>query len=636
MLNELLVWAKSFVKSSEEWRRSSFEDNWRKYQRNADSIYDPELAKRKEPWQSKATWPVTASHRENAQAQLYKTEIGPKPPLEVKARPGLGGVEDQAAIIRDLILREREKSRYDLGRNDVLEDKTTYGSGFARLYFETKVEDRLVQQPIMEEVNPSDPTSIMRSMTGQLQVMGYKPVVQPQIIFRGVRFEPLSIWDVFPDPKSLKIKGHAIALRYNITYGEIVNGAKPTADGKPGYVLPEAVEKLRSVATEEVTPIDKIAVQSDRNITEITVARTDYQKVLICHELQARLPKKWVLIDGQDIDDPDALIPAVVRFHDLTVISVETNPSYDGEPNIYKDDYMPVAGQFYGRGIPEMLKDVQSVSTETINQRLDTGTVSLVNAYAVIEKALVDKKDLNRIGPGSVIRLKAQDGITGGPENLFSRIALGGIDKASFIEPQEWERIGEARTSITQANLGTEDNTDTTLGAQKIQLGVSSGKLAYIGMLSEADFLYDVTQAYYKLIYTNYQPEDVALAIGQERAATFIPMTPEQLENAYQYFFMGIFQMENKSSMQAGLAAIDSQFGMEPYFNRLEVCKAELVAIDQDPAKFIHPEAEAMEIMAKAEAMAGQMVEQQAAQEGGGKPPAKPGKSNMSAKVAIK
>src|SRR3972149_7039045 len=116
MLEELHAWCKGFVSSSAEWRKASYESSWVRWQRDSDANYDPMLARKKEGWQSKVVWPLTASHRENAQATLFKTELGSKPAIQVKAREGVvqigqpGG--DQSDNIRDLVIRERERSRY--------------------------------------------------------------------------------------------------------------------------------------------------------------------------------------------------------------------------------------------------------------------------------------------------------------------------------------------------------------------------------------------------------------------------------------------------------------------------------------------------------------------------------------------
>lgn len=602
MLQELLSWCNLFVQRSSEWRRNSFEVQWRRWQRNSDAIYDPGLKSKKEYWQATAFVPITPSHRENAQAQLYRTEVGPNPPLEIKARKGVPLQIDQSENIRDLILREREKSRYNIERNKVLEDKTTYGSGFARLRFETVTDDRQVMEPVLEPIDVFRPDTILRAMTGQRQVVGYQPTVKKVQVYRGCRFEHISIWDFFPDPRSLKIKGSPCAYRYEQTLEDIVNGIRS------GYNIPEAYDKLKDYDSDEETPIDKRVVESDRGITSSATERTDYQKKFKCYELFARLPKKWVFVNGEPIDDPEALVPAIIRFHKASVVGIALNDSYDGEPQIFKDDYIPVAGQFYGRGIPEMLKDTQDISNETTNQRLDTGSIALRQRFGIIEKAIVDPKDLEE--DRNVIRLKNPSGLND-IRQVIMRLDMGTIPSWAFMEPQEWERMAQERTSITRMTLGTAGqvkDANQTLGGMELLKAATGDKIAYIGMLSEYDFQYEINRAYWRQIYQNYQPQDYALALGPERAATMIPMSPEEVENNYQYYPTGVYTMENKAMRVMRLAQIDQQFGMMPWFNRVEIAKSELHASDEDPAKFIASEAEGMQIMMKAQQMAAGMA----------------------------
>lgn len=616
MLNELLAWAGSFISKSRQWRKSSFEDDWRRWQRNADSIYDPAISAKKEDWQSRAVWPITAAHRENAQAQLFKTEIGPSPALEYKSRtkaalpqmPGMPPPVDQGQLIRDLVLWEREKAQYPTGRNSVLEDKTTYGSGFARLRFETKIEPRKIKVPVYAPINVNDPVSVEQSMMGQRQVTGYEDVVQDTVVYRGVRFEHISIWDVFPDPKALQINGHPIAHRYKTTYGDVVEGVEL------GYYIKESIDKLRDRDSDEETPEDKQLVESDRNIEDVQIERPEYGKIVECFELEARLPKKWVLINSEEIDDPEKLIPAVVRFKEgVTVISVAPSDSYDGEPTIYKDDYFPVAGQFYGRGIPEMLKDVQLVSTETINQRLDAGSISLMQKFAVMEKFLVDPKDIEEDRRAIRLRVPAGSNIDD-VRKVFSRIEMGSPDRASFVEPQEWERIAQERTSITRATMGTSDqasDTNQTLGGQQMNKQTSGEKLAYLGMLSEFDFQSKISHGIWALIYQNYNPEDYAMALGPERSAQLQLMSPEQVSLNYRMVPKGIFESENKAMRQARIGSLAQRYGMLPWFNILGAAKAEIASVDEDESTFILPESEAMQIMQKAQEI-GQGMAQQA------------------------
>lgn len=613
MLGELLDWCNRFITESSNWRRSSFESQWQRWQRAADAIYDPELASKKEKWQAKFVVPISASHRENAQAQLFKTEIGPNPPLEFVHRtqkpraaiPGMPPPVNQGELIRDCVLWEREKARYAIERNKVLEDKTTYGDGFCRARFETRIEDREVEVPDFEEPSVFNPPSIIRSMMGQPLQIGSHKEIKPTVVYRGLVIEHISIWDIFPDPKALKIKGNAIAHRYNQTYGEIVRGVEE------GYYIPECLEPLRDLPSEDVTPTDKRMVESDRQISESSISRTKYQSNRICFELQARLPAKWVYLDGQPMTDPEKLVPARVRFHQNSVISVQLQDTYDGEPDIYQDKYMPVAGQFYSRGIPEMLKDVQMIATETVCQRLDAGSIMLDPMFAIFSKFVEDPKDLEQSRAGGFVRLKVPVGSNiEDVGKVFARIDKGNIDRAAFVEPQEWERYGQQRTSITETQLGTEDNRDTTLGAQQIQQGVTGTKLTYLGMLSEYGFQEELTHAIVALIYKNYGPEDYMMALGPEKASQMEVMTPEQVALNFRIVPKGIFEMEKKGQRQAQIAALTQQFGMAPWFNVLGAAKAQIAAVDQDESIFILPEADAIQITTKAQQMAQGMAQQ--------------------------
>lgn len=630
MLEELLAWCNSFVNRSAEWRRNSWELQWQRWQRYADAVYDPAISAKKEKWQSRAVVPIVPSHRENAQAQLFKTELAPNPPLEFVHRteqqqpqmPGMPPVVNQGELIRDLVLWEREKARYATKRNDQLEDKTTYGSGFMRVRFETKYEDREVTVPDFEQASVFNPASMMRKMQGQPLQVGEHKEVKPVVVYRGARIEHLSIWDIFPDPLALQVKGHPVAHRYRLTYGDIVEGAQA------GYYLPEAVLALKDKQSEDATTEDKRLVESDRGIAESRVNRTAYQSNLNCFQIQARLPKKWVFINGQAIDDPDKLVPARISFHKASIIAVEESDTYDGEPDIYKDDYMPVAGQFYGRGIPEMLKDVQAVANESVNQRLDSASIVLDPMFFVLEEFVSNPNDLAQSRAGGMVRIQIP---TGSHINDIRQVAMlmdkGTIDRASFIEPQEWERYAHERTSITQTSLGTETNNDTTLGGQQIQQGVTGDKLAYIGMLSEYNFQDEFNHGLWALIYKNYNPEDYAMALGPEKASQLQVMSPEQVALNFRLVPKGIFEMEKKGQRQAQIGALTQQFGMYPWFNMLGAAKAQIASIDQDEKTFIVPEADAIQIQGKAQAMAQGMAEQMVAQneQAGQKKPAQSG-----------
>lgn len=584
-LKDLHQWAVDFIQKSRDWRRQSFEERWFNYQRDADAIYDPGIASLKKPWQSKAFIPLVPSHRETLQAQLYKTIIGARPVLEMKARGKfMDPHEDQAENIRDLILREVEKSRFEVGFNKVLDDATTYGSGLCRIRYETKTEDRKIRLP---ELQAPDIQAI--EYAGQLPerpaVSGYGEQIVPVVTYRGVRFDWVSIWDFYPDPRSLEIKGSPCGIAYPITYGDVVKGATE------GYFFPEAVEKLKNTDDQNDTKNSgKREVKANREISDVTVSMPDYGKQLGCFEIYAKLPKKWVYVRGEQIDDPEKLVPARLIVHPNCVLTVEAHDQYEGDAPVFKMDYMPVNGQFYGRGIPEMLGALQDVLNEGVNARIDAIAIALNKSFAVIEQFLINPKEIGT-EPGMVARIDAKAMRQAGFDDIrkvMMELPLGQIDRAAFIDPQEMERYAQERTSASKVTLGTAGqtgDTNDTLGGMELLRQTANEKIAYIGMLSEFGFLHEIFREFFKVIYLNLTPEDVQIVLG-ERAQFFRLLAPEQVEQDYKYQPQGIFTQENKAQSQARLASIFQQFQPFPWTKPEAFFDRELQSNNEDPLDF--------------------------------------------------
>ena len=587
---ELLDWCKAFVKRSRAWRETSFESNWRLYQRNSDAIYDP--AKKKEAWQSKAFMALTPSHRETIQSHLFRTLVGPRPMIEMKARTDIQE-GDQSQNIRDLVLREMDKTEFEVEINKVLEDVTTFGSGFARIRYERKSEERLIRTP---QYAPVDPAMLMAGqMPQQPQVIGYDEAIVEVPTYTGVRFEFLSIWDIYPDPKALEVGQGPIAYRYKLTLGEIVAGAEK------GYYDPESVERLRYLETTEKEDNGKEAVLSDRGTEDAAPKRPNYGKVYDCYEVWAKLPQKWVKSCEQITGDPEKLVPARIQFHQDAVLAREVSEEYAGIAPIYKMDYWPLNNQFYGRGIPEMLKDYQELINETTNQRIDNVSLVMNKGFAVIERALINPNDLTS-KPGFAIRLDAKH--VQDVRQALMELPFTDVTQSAYREIYEYERGSQERTSANRATMGTQGqvkDANQTLGGMEMLQASAGQKFAYVGMIQEFGFMRQVSRAFYRAIYANITPQEVIEALGQQRAMTFQLLSPEEVEKSYFYIPQGVFTMENKAMSQARVDAIYRTFALEPFVDKVAFFDRELKYANEDPTVYkLSPEEMSQQMMATA------------------------------------
>lgn len=609
----LLDFCNRWFATAKDWRRQSYEQDWAIWRRNSDSIFDPSVSKKKRDWQSRAFVDITPSHREAIQSALYKLVMGSRPILEV--RPRTTGDRQEAEDVKDLILREMEKARFEVAYDQGLEDCTTYGSGFFLAYFDEKWDDRQLLKPQFEEVSSSDPLSLIRSLAGKKRVVGYDRVIEQVLIYRGVRFEWVDIWDFFPDPKALNVAGNPMCRRYWLTYGEIVDGARQ------GYYLPEAVDLLRDEPDEGTEPEDRQFANQNRNIADLSPGRTDYAKR---HELKCiyvRLPQKWVMpFVGLPIIDPDRLIPARVIFHRNTICAVELNQAYDGEPPFLRLDYMHVNGRFYARGIPEMIRHSQAVVNEVVNQRLDEGNLALNEKYGVIEKAILNPKELEEGGPGLIVRIDNRPlGPNGDVRQAIFPLGRPDVKRnAGFSEVYEWERIAQERTSANRVTLGTVGqvrDSNQTLGGQVLLKQQAGEKFAYIAMAQEFSFMAEVFSTFWKLIYRNLSPQDVIDAIGEERSSRFVPRSPEELQHSFRLEPQGIFEMENRAVLQAQLQSILAQFAAAPWVDHMAFFDQMAKNVNLDPDSLKIPQAEAADMVARAQMIANGILAQRARQE---------------------
>ena len=601
---DLLAHCNSWINRSSSWRKASYEDKWHAYRRAADSVYDPQLAAKKESWQSKAYIPITPTHRETIKAELYKTMAGVRPPLEVKPLvPAAVQGNDQSDNVRDLTVREIDKSRYEVAIDKVLDDATTYGSGFCILRHEVRTAERRIREPRYENVATNDPAMLYAAMSGQREVVAYDDFLQEVEVYRGVVIDHLPIWDVFPDPQALEVRGSDIAYRYRLSYDEIRKGAEKGPDN--GGYFPDALAVLDNVPSERL-PDEKSSERSDRTIAEETAPKPKYGAEYECYVFFAKLPAKWILGPDAGEGDPERLVCAKIHFHPKAILWAGINDAYDGEAELHKLDYMPVPGQFYARGLCEMLKHIQEVINETVNQRIDNVGLVMNRMWGVIENNLVDEGDLVS-RPGQFIRIKGKQGVTD-IRQVIMPFDMPDVTQSSYSDVTEMERYAQERTGANRQTIGTAgqvNDSNKTLGGMQMLLDTAKSKFSAIGMLMEFSFLHQLFRAYWRLIYANITPQEVQDALGPERAATFVLESPEEVERKYQYVPQGVYTMENQALRQARLQSIADKFWLEPWFSKMGAFDQIVKSAKEDPDTLkLSPEEMQMRIMAEAQMQA--------------------------------
>lgn len=559
--NELHSYLKEWQAKAMSHRRANYEDKWNRWRRNASSIYDPAKKARKESWQSTVFIPISLQNKEIIKSNLHRTLISGLP-YNVKPRPS--GDEDQGRSIKDLTIREMQRSRFELVANDVLDDVTTYGTGFFKRVWVKTTQKRRVRAPRYD--TSYEAIARAEQMGVPLEPVGYDSVAEDREVYRGVKAWFVSIWDIFLPEGAADIKETSVSHRVQVRYQDIVDGVNR------GYYFPESAAALRNIEEDESQPKqDQQAKASDEALASIPTPKTAYSKKHTLYEFWGLLPSKWVYLKPEDqalIEDPEQLIPAKALFCPEALLSCDENESYDGLPPFEAPTYIHKPGSVYGMGPLEMIEQVQDDINETSNQRKDNVNIILNRMFAILEQGIVSKADLVS-RPGGGIRIKK--GATDDVRKALMWQETPDVTRSSYIETDNDERFAQELTGATRVTIGSggsyaRDVTQTKGGMEILRTSANE-RFTYYAMLIEQSFVSQAIRAYYTLVYDNIEPADIVNILGPERAVRFRLMSPDEVDRDYHWAPEGVFSTMHQPIRIAQWQAFRDQYRDSIFFN---------------------------------------------------------------------
>lgn len=559
---ELHSYLRNWLSSAMMHRRENYEHKWNRWRRNMRNIYDPQRKQVKEKWQSTMFVPISMGTKEVVKSQLHRTLVSGLP---YAIRPRSSGSQDEAEAIKDLVLREMERSKYEVAANDFLDDVCTYGTGFMKIFWECKYARRSRRVPQYAPMGFEQMQ--MMQQTGQpAQPSSYQKMsAQPVMVYNGVSSYHVSIWDMFFAEGSTTLQGAPHCQRFKLMYQEILDGIKR------GYFFAEAAPALRDVMEEAAPSQDKQEEWADLNRTQIRPPKQINDRKHTVYEWWGLLPKRLAYVHPETyplVDDPEELVPVKVLFANECLIAVDENEDYKGESPFLSTGYLHVPGEVYHIGIGEMLEQIQDSINEDTNQRKDNVSLILNRMGAILERAIVSRADLVS-APGRWIRIKSNssDDVT----KAVAWMDTPDVTQSSYMETFHQERFaqeltGANRVTIGSGGIGTKDVTQTK-GGMEILRQTSQNRLIYYAQLIEADFISVSIKRFYSLIYNNIQPQDIANILGQQRAMFFKPRPPEDVENDFHFTPEGVFSTMHQPMRISQWQSFRDQYKGAPFFD---------------------------------------------------------------------
>lgn len=579
---ELRSYVTNFYRRSWDWRSQHFHRKWDRFDRMYHSIYDPEVANQKEPWQAKMFVNLTVQNVEIITSQLFKTLFGMKPPIKTEAGPA--GDELQAELITETFDYETQKARFDLASYDALKEAVRYGNGFVKLFWERVEDVRNRRIPIDQTPQEVIETAPPEALSGQIPLpspalKGFSMQQVPVLIKNALGAKYVHIRDIFPDPNTTDWV--RILHRDKIDYGTIVRHIQR------GEFL-DVRDKLDTLEEGDKFEEDLQTIKHDLGYFEATRQMAKFEKKHTIWEFWGPIPRKWVQFDIDEGDEAEELVPGKVMVASkVALLASEINTSYDGEHPFVKIPYIRT-GQTYDKGVCEMIGDDQDYANEIVNQRLDNVNLILNKGIAVIESALVNAEADMKVQPGWVLRFKQQmDDL----KKSFVPIEFPDVTASAYRETLEIERRVQETTGANRVTLGSSGlvkDTNQTLGGMELLKQMFNERVAAYGLVIESDYLLRAASKIYGLIYQNLDPQEMKYILGEEpvtidvimntpvqvpRFLAFAFVPPEEINRSYRIKAVGVFSMENKIVKSAQVMDLIKVMAMDPRFDLIGAMK---------------------------------------------------------------
>jgi len=240
-----------------------------------------------------------------------------------------------------------------------------------------------------------------------------------------------------------------------------------------------------------------------------------------------------------ELDLPDgSRLPCVVYIiNDSHVIRIQQNPYWHQCPPFVFGRYIkPPAGEFYGRGLPEATEYMQYQLNDTVNQTVDSATLSLNNVVVVnpafapnVESFEMEPSAIWWADPNGVKQFNFPDLSNVGIKN--AELLRSVITQMSDNSPQLPDPIAGKARSTGQAELAIgEWQTDLYSFLEKLEIECMVPMTRMVHMLLQ-----------------QYVKEKIIVRIGGRYAGTWLKtiVEPEELLGSYDFRWKGALQTEN-------------------------------------------------------------------------------------------
>lgn len=560
-IRDMILKRKEASRTFYEPRKLMWDKCWNHYKQ----VYDKT---NKESWQSTTFIPASPKIAEVIASNLHSALLGPDQPVEFQAR----GPQFESPVrdVNEIMSVDIERSELKVHETDILRSVSIIGTGIGKVEYIREYAD----VPIKERVKEIPGMATMRSILGLAPAPTETITMQRKIVKDFSSCKYVDRYNIFPEPGTTDI----CKDRWIIEEGKVCNYKLLELKNDPENPVINITEELLLNNPSDVDDPNGDKSEKDAALGEENKATAymnpDQEHLL--DEYWGPAPR-WMVepeLYGKEEHKYDMVYAWFWLIDGQHVIRRQVTPFRDAEPPYEKGVYIRVPGQFDGIGPLEIVMGLQIELNERVNCQQDEINLKLSKPMAVV-KEMISQGEYGRLksGPGAVWLFSNTDDVKKAVQTIDFELNLGDSWRSIQWLLNEMQEASGAVKAVIGNDGGGGGGEAGTFRGQMLNKQVASERFIMNARLFETTALAGIHRKMYHRVYQYKSYEEVAKIIGEERAAKFEFISPEDLDVMSKVVPSGVTSMENKGIQLAQMAEEFKMFVQFPWYKQVEAAR---------------------------------------------------------------
>jgi len=559
VVSKFSAWSDARSQLAEKWQE--YYRIWRCIEDARDQTRNGDTTRTME--RSRIKIPVTKEAINNAADAMFQIIFGSRPFFKIKPQVvDLNGMDQASAAqlmesksqrakkITNYMRYLTEKERFSTKGHAALIELCVYGTTIGQIVAEPKINRATRKTKTVQPIYAEDNQTVL----DQIEFEQIENLEQ-KVIYPKLMHIPLE--NFYTDPSAVDIQ---------TAEGCLVRSLKKTFELvklKQGGVIDRLPEKTGNMNGEQDMGENREERLSEMGITNET------------SPLDNEILEFWGWVPTEILDEAKVshnredggaeMCIIIANKHDL--LKAEPNPHYSGERPFVKGVFEQIPGEFYGSGIVEAAYGPQKALDATVRSRIDNKALAINQVFGINTDKFLPGQNLN-LYPGKCLLFR------GDPRESLFPLQMPDVTSGSYHDAQEYERYIQYAPGISRmlggmpAKGGEQTATEVSL-----LVGQANMRIKQLVKTFEDDYVIPVLTWYSRIILQWMEYSEMFTMLDSKTGAvTFEEITPEDIQEDYEFVAMGSIALNAQHEMQKRIQMlqltsnpVDMQIVNRPY-----------------------------------------------------------------------